>query len=248
MTPVYHVFRAFLDVLFPPRCVICFAYLPPHKALCDSCRAKTFIESTLVCGECRARLPAAVRAKAGTSQRAPGPRSKCHPHFPYLLGAATRYHDPIPRELILALKFRHVSDAAAELGRFLEAYAARLSLPRKRAVIAPVPLGYWRQRRRGYNQAERIARVLAPQLGLPLRTDLLFRIKATKPQSEARDHAMRKKNVAGCFQADSAKLAGIQTVILIDDVVTSGATFKEAAIALKQAADVQVIALAAAHA
>src|SRR3989344_8472223 len=246
---------ALLDLFFPRSCVHCLAYIKGGSvarsmgakrlyALCEVCRATVAIERTFFCGKCRNRIPTGHRV------------SPCHPSFPYVLGAATRYADPAPRELILALKFRHVRDAARDLGGFLNSYllathyspfdAAQGKLLTTRSVIVPIPLGHYRARQRGYNQAELIAREVALRLGLPLRTDILRRTRNTSPQSEARDHSFRKKNVAGAFSADPAKLPGITTIFLVDDVTTSGATLREAALALKAASpSLRIIALVA---
>ena len=238
MTQLYHVFYRFLDLLFPPRCVNCDTYLNEDLALCRNCRAKIVLQKTFFCGKCRGRIPPGLL------------RSGCHPYFPYVLGAATDYGEEIPRRLVLALKFQRIKSAARDLASLMEIYLlnSKFSILNSHSVLVPIPLGSRRERERGYNQAELIAKELSLEYAIPLVPDALRRIRNTKPQSKLLDHDQRKANMLGSFTADPQKLRGVENVILVDDVTTSGATFKVAALAIKAVANVNIIALAAAKA
>jgi ComF family protein len=107
---------------------------------------------------------------------------------------------------------------------------AGLSPLQRPGVLVPVPLGKGRRRRRGYNQAERLARGLAGA-SLPCRPDLLERSRETASQTRLPPEA-RLANVAGAFRAAGA--AGLR-VVLVDDVFTTGATLVAAAAALVEA-------------
>jgi ComF family protein len=139
------------------------------------------------------------------------------------------YGFPLDR-LVPRFKFHH--DLAA--GRLMaELMAGPLaSAPRPDAVV-PVPLHAHRLRRRGYDQALELARPLARSLELPLRDDLLRRIRITAPQSELSAVA-RRRNLKGAFavRTDTNPPAH---VVLVDDVMTTGATLHAAAAALKRA-------------
>lgn len=104
---------SFLDLVFPPRCLHCTGRIP-RGVLCASCRGGIQMHTSLFCGACRARLPRAIKS--------------CHPSFPYLLGAAGEYADPVLRDLIHGLKFRGVRSAAETLADILFAYVASLPL------------------------------------------------------------------------------------------------------------------------
>jgi len=134
----------------------------------------------------------------------------------YALGA----HAGRLRHAILALKYRHRSRAAYELGVMLGG-----KLPRCCAdVVAPVPLHASRRRVRGHNQAEDIAAGIAAALGVPLACDALVRVRATRAQSSL-DRRQRARNVAAAFCPASEQLALIgRHVLIVDDVLTSGAT------------------------
>lgn len=100
-------------------------------------------------------------------------------------------------------------------------------------ALVPIPLHRGRLRRRGYDQSLELARPLARQLGVPLRDDLLRRVRATAAQSRL-DAGARRRNLRGAF-AVSAGAAAPSHVALVDDVMTTGATARSAATALLRA-------------
>jgi len=109
---------------------------------------------------------------------------------------------------------------------------ARLAPLTRPAALVPVPLAAGRMRRRGYNQAERLAWMLAERTGLAMRPELLRRRRETATQTTLPPEA-RRANVAGAFQGGEVP-AGAR-VVLVDDVFTTGATLVEAAGALLEA-------------
>ncbi len=228
----------FLDLILPRRCVHCRRILPAG-ALCAGCRAAVMAHATLFCGRCRARLPLGPSLPDGRGLFRV--RSPCHPHHPYVLGAAHDYQGPV-KSLICALKFDLVRDAGAELGAMLKEYVEVLGGFPADVLAVPVPLSSRRLRERGFNQAEIIARAFTTDVS----PSVLRRVRNTKPQSTLGAREERLRNVADCFEA-GADVAG-QNVILIDDVVTSGATLQAAALALKHGGAKAILALAGAKA
>lgn len=99
--------------------------------------------------------------------------------------------------------------------------------------IIPIPLHRTRQKKRGYNQAEILSSALSELTGIPVRTDVLYRIKKTKPQKNLGRRG-RVLNICGAF-AVSAKWKAPENVLLIDDIYTTGATLQKAAKMLKLA-------------
>jgi ComF family protein len=109
--------------------------------------------------------------------------------------------------------------------------------------MAPVPLHRWRAYRRGYNQSELLANHLSPMINVPSKV-LLHRVKPTRPQVElGRDQ--RAENVKNAFQVDKEMTPVIKekTILLIDDVCTTGATLRECARALRQGGAAAIYAL-----
>ncbi len=134
------------------------------------------------------------------------------------------------RDAVLALKYRGVSAVA---GVMAQAMAGCLTNwpPKQVVALVPVPMAGPRRRSRGYNQSEALARELSRLSGLPLLNGLLVRRKAAPPQARAADEAARRANVADAFAVRRREDVG-GPLILVDDVMTSGATLDACALAL----------------
>jgi len=111
----------------------------------------------------------------------------------------------------------------------------------KRPLLVPVPLHWWRERRRGFNQSELIAKGLSGAIGLQVSTNSLTRKKNTRPQQEL-TRLERASNLTGAFEANVAAVEG-KSIILVDDVCTTGATLIECAQVLRNVGAINVIAL-----
>ena len=151
------------------------------------------------------------------------------PEFERARGAAL-YAGPL-RQALHALKFRGKRPLARPLAELVRSQCAAVLRSGGEALV-PVPLARARLRERGFNQAELIADRLGDLIGLPVRRHWLARVRETPPQTDlpAED---RKTNVGGAFAARSG-VAG-HHVILVDDVLTTGATCRECARALRRA-------------
>ncbi len=145
------------------------------------------------------------------------------------------------RALIHLFKYARVRSLETPLGRML---AAALPRDEQFDLIVPVPMHWWRQWTRGFNQAERIARVLARRSGVPLWRGL--RRTRRTPAQAGLTHAERRDNMTGVFRATprrSRALPAGSRVLLIDDVFTTGATASACAQALKKAGAASVVLL-----
>lgn len=216
------------------RCAGCRAHTENGMALCEPCLTAIPLHTSFFCGACRARRVVAKRI--------------CHPRFPYLLASATDYHHPTITNLVHALKFRGAESAANPLGQLIVSYLESLPLAIPRPVVVAIPLSIKRERERGFNQSERIARVVADHFNLETAFQALARTRNTAPQSETKGFASRKENVRGCFAVQDAPSVAGRNIFLVDDVVTSGATLLEAARVLKIAGARRIMALTAAMA
>lgn len=223
----------FLHLVFPIKCLGCGREVAEERLLCENCLSSIRLHQTLFCGQCQARL--------GEGKRV------CHQSFPYLLGAATNY-EGVVKDLIHALKFKGITKLQEPLGEVLASYVRSIPLEWKSFVVVPIPLGKQRERERGFNQSLLIARVLADRLGLELLDGGLIRIRDTSPQSEAKNRAQRLINIRGSFTMPLVATIARKSVILVDDVTTSGATLQEAARTLRAAGVRKIVALVLARA
>ena len=229
------------DLFFPPACVVCGDSIA-RGVLCTTCRQGIVGFDALFCGTCAARLP--------------DQKKICHKDAPFVLGAAAPYDDDALRALIHALKFQGIGAAAEPLAEILAAYVARLGLDLGGGAggksdawtVTPVPLSRERVRARGFNQSALIAQPFARALGAPFDERLLTRIAHRKPQSDTEDIFERRENIKGCFALAPSADVHNKKIVLVDDVVTSGTTFTEAARVLKLGGAKKILALAVAKA
>lgn len=155
------------------------------------------------------------------------------------------YDGPM-REYLAELKYRYRPDLGLALGELLVEWIKGHMAFGPFDLIVPIPLHHEKLKRRGYNQAELLAKPLSKYLGIKLETDIISRQKLTESQN-ALDKASRHSNIQGAFRAENAsKLAGAR-VLLIDDILTTGATASEASRILLRAGalNVKVLTLAA---
>lgn len=191
--------------MFPPRCVACHEF---GAYICQTCRRLVSLagpprcnicwtpEGERICETCRYRRPAFTAARSA---------------FVY---------DGPAREAVLALKFEGLAAIAKTMA--VPMAERLLEWGPEVQVIVPVPLAGSRRRSRGYNQSELLAREVARLSGLPLVTGALERRRATPSQVRQSDWEARRENVAEAFAAGRRRVEC--GVLLVDDVITTGAT------------------------
>jgi len=213
--------RKALDFLLPPQCLSCSALIEQGGALCPDCwQAVTFIAKphcsicglpfefddpgTLpsdenLCGSCIARPPVFQRARAVLA------------------------YDDASAPFILSFKHGDRTEAASAFARWMARAGA--DVLDNAEVIAPVPLHWTRLFRRRYNQAALLGQSLSNFSGVPAIPDLLLRKRPTSVQGRL-SPAGRKRNVSGAFQlrAKHSRTIAAKRVLLVDDVLTTGAT------------------------
>lgn len=217
--------------LLPSRCLVC-GEPSRHIDLCDACLA-ALPANQPACPRCALPLAAAAPA-CGECLASPPPFS--------LAIAAWRYEGAIAR-LLPRFKFQRELAVGEMLARLAACDLADWPGWQGITCLIPMPLHAARLGQRGYNQALELARPFARAHHLPIHSDTLTRIRATAPQTVL-DAAARRRNLRGAFAA--TPLPGA-TVLLVDDVITTGATLREAARTLIRAGAVEVRALALAR-
>lgn len=214
--------------LFPACCVLCGVALHGALDLCRDCIDELPAHAN-ACPRCAMPLPGASAVACGHCQRRAPAFSACI--------AALRYEYPV-RELIARFKFNADLAAGRALSLLLaQRIAIRGSEHYANTVLVPVPLHRSRLAERGFNQSERIARVLSRRLGLRLQPGLCARVQRTQDQKSL-DANARRRNLATAFQA-SGLCTGLR-VAVIDDVITTGATADALATTLLAAGAAQV--------
>lgn len=228
-----------LDLLFPHSCVGCGTL---GMIFCASCRLKIKMIPPQ-CFSCGKLVPGSARVIAGRTCRACRKNSRVYAYLSPL-----SYSDRAVKELVHYLKYRRVKEAAGTLSDMLEEYIRifRIRLPQK-YIVVPIPLHKSRERTRGFNQAELIARGVGSfGPAMAFSAGVLSRNKNTRSQVDlAREE--RNENVKDAFVVSNPEFLRGKTAILVDDVKTTGATIEEAARTLKNAGVKRVWAITAAH-
>lgn len=226
------VWSAALNVVLPPLCLGCQARLVDHDALCPDCwRRVDFIRPPL-CDRLGLPMPydtGGVMISAAAAAHPP----------PFDRARAVARYDGLMRELIHNFKFRDTHDARRLFGRWL--LQAGPELVARADCIIPVPLAPMRLLSRRFNQAQILAAEVSRLSGKPLLPLALRRTRATAHQIGL-TRRERERNVAGAFAVhpNAIGLVAGKSVLLIDDVMTTGATVSAATKALKKAAAARV--------
>ena len=227
-----------LDLLFPLHCADCGA---EGSSLCALCRTKLrFIPPS--CFVCKKLVPTHNNLPPGRTCK------ECHKKTSvYCFLSPFSYGEPIIKLLVHDLKYRRVRPNAAALAELLHGYIQyfRITLP-PNTLLVPIPLHKTRERLRGFNQSFLIAQNLGKKLGVEVHRNALRKIKKTVPQMEL-SREERLKNAIDTFAVSDMPLIRNRTILLLDDVKTTGATLEEASRVLRAAGAKKIWAITVAH-
>ncbi len=232
--------RGLLDLVYPPLCILCREPVSDPDSLCPACWGELHFIDGPVCAACG--LPFEID---------PGEDTLCgaciaHPPSFDKARAILRYDDA-SKKPILALKHADRLDLVPAFGRWLE--RSGRSLLAACDMVVPVPLHRMRLWKRRYNQAAELARSIARLTGLPPEPLVLERLRPTPSQGTMPSARARRRNVRGAFAVPKERRPAVQgkRVLLVDDVLTTGATADACARALKRAGASSVFVLALAR-
>lgn len=228
-------------LIYPDVCWVCGNFGATETRLCETCEHRLTTDGQPTCPRCSSSVGPHVPLEDGCVQ--------CRDEK-YAFDRAFRLgpYDELLRAVILRFKNSKDDSLADVIGSvWARKLAPRLAALAPAAVV-PVPLHwtrhYWE---RGFNQSEVLARCLARQLQIPCYRHCLRRLRRTPRQTQQESIPARRANVHGAFQARARfDLAG-KTVVLVDDVLTSGATASEAARALRALKPAKVVVAVLAH-
>ena len=231
--------QSVIQAIYPPQCVACDALTDADFGLCGSCWSQTAFIGGLICDSCGTPLLGDVD----------GARVQCDDCMtiarPWNQGRAVFAYSGVGRRLVLGLKHGERTDLVPAVGRWIAQKTTEMRL--LDPVLVPVPLHWTRLLKRRYNQSALLALAVGKVLDQPVCVDALLRPKRTKPLDghtrDARFAALWDAITANPKQRD--QIVG-RNVLLIDDVMTSGATLAASAEALRGAgvANVSIVTLA----
>ena len=230
--------KIFLDLLFPKNCLICEA---PGKHICARCLQSIPLQKENFCPICEE-----IETFAG---RVCNTCENNHSKI-YLDGllVASYYKHPILKELIHRYKYSFIQDLSDDLAQILKRkLLSSPEFPWPNFIFSAVPLHLNRLRWRGFNQSTLMIKKLKNQLandGIKIKylPELIIRHRDTPPQMKAKSIELRKQNISGSFSINKELPKKLpKKIILVDDVITTGATLEECAKVLKKTGQVKKV-------
>lgn len=239
-----YVSKWLLDIVFPIRCIGCGIFPPSQKKtyLCQGCIRQIPINNSGECIGCK------QKSLLGKTCRI----CKKSNWLDQLL-IASDYKNDLVVKAIKTFKYRFIQEMAEPLSIILKKYITRLNKDNKFSILSdspiiiPIPLHSLRLNWRGFNQADLIAKLFAQSIQTNTHTDIITRIKKSKPQADIKQKDDRLKNLKYKFRVTGSSKIKNKTVILIDDICTTGATLNECARILKEAGAQKVVGLVVAR-
>ena len=223
------VWQGFQQLVFPDHCALCRAFLNDgrKKQLCDACRASIPLNVPPFCRLCPRRLEIFTPDGICPACAARAPS--------YDAGWSACLYDESMRRLLHAFKYSGKTRLAPAFAQVLNAFIDTYHIPLNHFDFClPVPLHPARMRERGFNQSEILCGVLRGRYGLACRGDILARTRSTEPQA-ALGAKERWTNLEGAFRINHSDALADKSVLIVDDLFTTGATAEAAGRALQEA-------------
>lgn len=237
--------QGLLHLVYPNACWVCLAPIEPGApSLCTRCDQAIGYDPHASCPRCASTVGPYTSSKDGCTH-CKGERF----HFDRVFRLGL--YDGVLREVILRVKYSKDEGLAEVVGNlWARQLPTRLSeAPDVEApdVVVPVPLHWSRKWSRGFNQSDVLARALAAGLRVPCHTRLVYRRRRTPQQAGETSRSVRHENVRGAFALRRHPPWAGKTILLVDDVLTTGATASAVALVLRALKPAQIIVAVLAH-
>ncbi|HOW60916.1 MAG TPA: phosphoribosyltransferase family protein [Candidatus Moranbacteria bacterium] len=225
-------YKLILDILFPITCISCGK---EDEWICQDCLSNIFIKNEHVCGICEKVItPDGKTCLACKKKSALG-----------ALITAVSYKNPTVAQAVHFYKYRFIPDLHIQLGNLMIKAIQKTDLPLP-DIIIPIPLHPRRLRWRGFNQsallAKHISLKLLPGTEILMDEKILIRKKYTFPQMKISSYQQRKENIKGAFSITNPEKIKSKTILLIDDIATTGSTIFECTRILKDSGAKEIYA------
>lgn len=212
------IYNFVLDVLFPIKCINCDK---EGEWICQECFDKIKIKKNQTCPKCFTKnKDGAYCDKCSICSKMKG------------IVIASTYEDKLLQKAVHLLKYKYVKDLSVPLASILQkgfrVWEENREINKKDIVLIPVPLHKKRENKRGFNQAELLARALSSKVDINFDSNILKRIKHTKAQA-VQDSLTRRKNIKGAFSVIKDTNLKNKIVFIVDDVCTTSSTLEECA-------------------
>ncbi len=224
------ILQQIIDLFLPPRCINCGKILSKEEGLCKECADKIDFIKGQVCYKCGFPL---YEEKDDNSHQKLCPSCIKKKRHPFRLMRSAFSYDDFSKKMILGLKFEDKTENAKIFASWL-LYAGKDIFDLGADVLIPVPLHRLRLLQRKYNQSALIAKELSKLTGIKTDFISLIKSKHTKPQIKFNGR-LRIKNIKDAFKVKFPENISGKRVVIIDDVITTGATVYECIKALKKA-------------
>ena len=232
-------FTTALDLVLPNHCLACEGALIDKPFLCEFCRDQLRLIDGPRCSECGKPVGKFSTRETRCAE------CKRHP-LQFSQASAPLQYSTVTRDLLLKLKFERKPLIASFFADFLAQHFASLYWLVKVDVVVPAPMHWFKHFARGYNQAELLANGMASQFGMPI-SNALKKTRHTQPQVRLA-RSERLKNIGDSIEVRRPEDIRGKTVLLIDDVMTTGTTCSECARVMYEAGAEEVFALTVARA
>ena len=206
-----------LDYLYPRRCPQCDRVLPKGHRICETCYQEIRFEHDPRCMKCGRTLDGGVYGTEQVLCR----DCEVHPHLYDHGYPLAEYHSVA--QAIFRMKYAGRRQNAEFFGDEIVRRLGQEILALQADALVPVPLHRARFKKRGYNQAADVARAISRRLGIPVREDLIARVKNTAPMKQSDERQKRRNNLKNAFQLQANDVK-YKRIIIVDDIYTSGST------------------------